>query len=119
MNALRRSPMLARLVLVWFGLMLGTAAAAPIVKPDTMTIVCSTGGSLKVIYTTGDGHTIETGQHSLDCPLCMVATLLPPEIHILPTVRQALPVSIKQASEAHVATLIGPPLPARGPPQRT
>ncbi len=73
MHVLRTSSMLARLILAWFVLLLGVAAASPFVHPKTMEVVCSAGGGVKIVYTDADGEPVQANQHTLDCSLCLPA----------------------------------------------
>ena len=82
MHSLRSSVLLARLLLVWFALTLGVAGASPFINPQSMELVCSTGGEVKLVVTQGsnDDETSKAqalGLHTLDCSLCL-ATMLPP-----------------------------------------
>ena len=77
MQTLRRAHFLARLVLVWFALSLGVAAASPLVQPRVMELVCSSAGIVKILVQTDDGMQ-EVSNHTLDCPLCLAAGAPPP-----------------------------------------
>ncbi len=77
MQTLRRARSLARLVLAWLVLSLGVAAASPLVHPQSMQMVCSAAGMLKVVVLTDDGVAVELGRSGFDCPLC-VAPAAPP-----------------------------------------
>ena len=116
MQILRRSLSVVRLVLAWFILTLGMAVAAPIVQPQSTMVICSEGGS-KMIMVDDDGNQVVDGGHSaLDCPLCLPVAV-PPACESL-----RLPVAPPMACarhpfvSAHIAALVGAPLPARGPP---
>lgn len=116
MHILRTSPMLARLLLAWFVLTLGVAGASPIVHPKAMELVCSVGGSMKIVVAGEDGQSAEMGQHTLDCSLCL-ATAVPFPLTIAPLeVVQPLAHALRPLVAAHIAALVGAPLPARGPP---
>lgn len=116
MHALRTSSILARLVLAWFVLMLGVAAASPIVHPKTMEVVCSAGGGVKIVYTDVDGEPTQAGQHTLDCSLCLPAVVPTPAVSVTLDMPQPLAHALKPVVAANVAARIGAPLPARGPP---
>lgn len=116
MHALRTSPMLARLVLAWFVLVLGVAGASPLVHPKTMTVVCSAGGGEKIVYVDGDGEPAQTDQHTLDCSLCLPAAVPAPAASVAPGMPQPLAHALKPLIAAHIAALVGAPLPPRGPP---
>lgn len=116
MRTLRRSLSVVRLVLAWFVLALGVAVAAPIVQPQSTMLICAQGGS-KMIVVDADGNLVADGGHAnLDCPLCLPVALPPAfETIRLPV---APPMACAQHSfvSAHIAALVGAPLPARGPP---
>ena len=116
MYALRTSSLLARLILAWFVLTVGAAIASPIVHPQALQMVCTTGSTVKLVAVSEDGGATELGQHTLDCAMCLGASAPPspgqqhaqrhgPLAHMLaPTVAAA------------IAAIVGAPLPARGPP---
>lgn len=69
MHLLRNARLLARLVLVWFALAIGVAAASPLVQPQSIELICSGGGAMKLLVKGDDGDAV-TPRHTLDCPLC-------------------------------------------------
>ena len=117
MQTLRRAHFLARFVLVWFALALGAAIASPIVKPQAMELVCSAGGSVKLVQT-GDGTASPAG-HTLDCPLCMISSAPPPAVHVQVAPQQSLAHAQRPIPAAHIAGRTAAPLPARGPPSQS
>lgn len=114
MQTLRSARLLARLVLVWFALALGSAIASPLVQPQSLERVCSGAGAMKLLVKSGDGDA-PASAHTLDCPLCANLGAPPPVARLL-----ADPPLLAQASRAapasRIAALAGAPLPARGPP---
>ena len=116
MHALRTSSTLARLVLAWLLLTLGVAVAAPLVQPQAMEIVCSTGAGAKVVWVaTGDEAPL-AAPATLECLLCLGASA-PPAAIALPTlgpVPEAQPPALRSA--VRIVATHGAPLPARGPP---
>jgi hypothetical protein len=115
MQVLRNAPFLARLVLAWFALFIGIAAASPVFKPVDVELVCSAGGAIKVVVKSDAGDKTQAG-HTLDCPLCLPMVAPPPvpavalpAVHPLGHVVQPIPA-------ARIAALTAAPLPARGPP---
>ena len=116
MDALRHIPLLGRLVLLWFVLSMGAAAASPLVAPQAMELVCSSAGAVKVIVKTDDGAR-ELGASHLDCPLCALTGAPPPPAA---TVALPLPLPLGRAIQpipaARLAAATAAPLPARGPP---
>lgn len=77
MESLRRARHLVRLVLAWFVLSLGVAVASPLVQPQSIELVCASGGQIKAVVLTDDGA-VELGVSHLDCPLCLAASAPPP-----------------------------------------
>lgn len=116
MHALRTSTILARLVLAWFVLTLGVAVASPVVHPKAMELVCSASGSVKLVVVDGTSEGQQGTSHTLDCSLCLPASLptpLFPHQLVLPQVH----VNARHPfASAHIAALLGAPLPPRGPP---
>lgn len=116
MHALRTSTLLSRLVLAWFVLMLGVAGASPLVHPQSMELVCSAGGAVKVMLIDQDGQAAEAGQHTLDCSLCLAPTLPLPPSHVSLPMPQPLALATTPIVAARLAAMVGAPLPPRGPP---
>ena len=116
MHALRTSSTLARLVLAWLLLTLGVAVAAPLVQPQAMEIVCSTGAGAKVVFVASDDEAPLVAPATLECLLCLGASA-PPAAIALPTlgpVPEAQPPALRSA--VRIVATHGAPLPARGPP---
>jgi hypothetical protein len=116
MQALRHISCLGRLVLLWFVLSLGVAVAAPLVHPQTMELVCSSAGAVKVVVKTDDGAR-ELGASHLDCPLCALTGAPPPPAQA-PRFEHPLPLghALQPIPAARLAAATAAPLPARGPP---
>ncbi len=115
MESLRRARHLARFVLAWFVLALGVAAASPLVQPQAVELVCSSGGQIKAMVLSDEGA-VEIGASHLDCPLCLTASAPPP----LPIVAPQPP---RQPARAWAALALTPlpsaaalPWQARAPP---
>ena len=83
MEPLRRAHHLARLVLAWFVLAVGVAAASPLVHPQAIELVCGAAGQIKAVVHTDDGA-VELGSAHLDCALCLVASAPPPAPFVAP-----------------------------------
>lgn len=113
---LRQLHTLGRLVLLWFVLSLGVAVAAPIVHPQSMELVCSSAGAVKVVVQTDDGAQ-ELGASQADCPLCVLTGAPPPPAPLagVPSV-QPLGHAVQPIPAARLAAATAAPLPARGPP---
>ena len=115
MQTLRNSTLIAKLVLVWFALFLGSAIASTVIKPGNMQMVCSTGGVMKMVDTTGDDGELKASA-SMDCPLCasVTAALSPLSVHFEKL--SPLAHALHPIAAAHIASVTAPPLPSRGPP---
>lgn len=113
LQTLRQARAIARWVLVWFVLSVGVAVAAPVVQPQSATLVCSASGMVKLVVD-DDGI---APHHGLDCVLCLALASPPPADM---DVASALPLLGHVFADAF-ATPSGwrtaAPLPARGPPQ--
>ncbi len=116
MHFLRRTRFLTCFMLVWFSAMVGVATASPFIHPQSLQMVCSSGGEVKLLVTTDDG--VQLQQHRLECPLCLPMGGTPPPPApgpALPLV-QPLAVALQPIPAAHIALRTSAPLPARGPP---
>lgn len=105
----------ARWVLACMVLALGVSLLSPLLNPQSLQLVCSAVGTVKLIQQTDDGGQAVTG-HTLDCPLC-IPMVPPPPLVVLPI---AQPQPLAHASHwvvvARITARLGPPLPPRGPP---
>ena len=115
MHTLRSSKLIAKLVLVWFALFLGSAIASTVIKPGSMQMVCTAGGGMKMVDMTGDDGELKTSA-SMDCPLCAAVAALPTRSSSLFIKPSALEHALHPITAAHIAALTAPPLPSRGPP---
>jgi hypothetical protein len=116
MQTLRHAQQLARLVLVWFMCALGVAVASPMVHPQALELVCSSGGAVRLLVKTDNGVQ-EMGAHSLDCPLCLVGGAPPQQAAPMPAAPvQPLAYVLRSIPAARLAARTAAPLPARGPP---
>lgn len=108
--------LVGRWVLLWFVMSLGVAVASPLVNPQSMELVCSSAGSIKVVVHTEDGAR-EMGASHMDCPLC-VLTGAPPPAMAVPVFDLPLPLGrvVQSIPAARLAAATAAPLPARGPP---
>ena len=107
--------LLHRLVLAWFMASVLVAWASPLVSPQSMELVCSASGSIKVIVQ-GDDRPTEMGVAAMDCPLCMLSG--PPPSAAQVTLPTPLPLgrALQSIPAARIAAATASPLPARGPP---
>ena len=115
MQFFRQSSLITRLVLVWFALFVGVAAASPLIKPQAMELICASSGAMKLVFHT-DGSSSETAPHTLDCSLCGTVGAPPPVIQFATGLAPSLDFALKVITQARIAALVGAPLPARGPP---
>lgn len=115
MQALRHARFLARLVLAWFVLSLGVAIATPLVQPQSLELICATGGAMKLIVKNADGTAQERG-HTLDCPLCATVAAPPPVLTPVVVAPSSLAHALQPVAAAHIAARTAAPLPPRGPP---
>ncbi|MCZ8253323.1 MAG: hypothetical protein O9318_12700 [Hylemonella sp.] len=115
MQALRHARFLARLVLAWFVLSLGVAIATPLVQPQSLELICATGGAMKLIVKSADGTAQERG-HTLDCPLCATVAAPPPVLTTVVVAPSSLAHALQPVAAAHIAARTAAPLPPRGPP---
>lgn len=115
MHTLRNAKLIARFVLVWFALSIGVAIASPMVKPQSLQLVCSGSGAMKVVVTNDSGKA-PTSSHTLDCPLCASISAPPPlEIVAFGAAAQVAFAAPLYGATAIPFTQTAPP-PARGPP---
>ncbi len=115
--SLRTSTTLPRLILAWFVLVLAVAGASPVVR--SMELVCTPDGTMKTVVVGEDGQAQDAGHHTLDCSLCLPAVLPPAHRRAAVDMPQPLAHALLPARAAHIAALVGAPLPPRGPPSRT
>jgi hypothetical protein len=116
MHRLRHAADLARFVLVWFALSLGVAVASPLVNPQSLELVCSGNGAIKLLVKGDDGKAAAGLHHTLDCPLCATLGAPPPVASFVLPTAQPLGHAVQSIPAARIAALTAAPLPARGPP---
>lgn len=118
MQTLRNSPIIARLVLGWFVLFVGAAAASPLVRPVSLQLVCSSAGQVRVVAD-DDGGAV-SGDHVLDCPACLPGMAPVPSVWrpSLPPPVSALVLAPGLDAPHGMSGVAAAPLPARGPPVR-
>jgi len=117
MQTLRSSKLIAKLVLVWFALFLGSAIASTVIQPGNLQMVCSTGGVMKMVDTNGDGEEFKASAN-MDCPLCASVTVPPSPSTVHFEKPSPLAHALQPVAAAHIASVTAPPLPSRGPPAR-
>jgi hypothetical protein len=117
MHALRTSKLIARLVLAWFVLFLGSALASSVVHGDSMQLVCAGSGGLKLVDTgDADGYVDAKVYAGMDCPLCMPVVAPPAPVTPRLDPPSTLAHALQPLMAAHIASATAPPLPSRGPP---
>ncbi len=116
MQTLRNSKLIASLVLVWFALFLGSAIASSVIKPSSMQLVCSAGGGLKMVDTSGSDEGGVKSSTGMDCPLCASVIALPSSVATHFEKYSPLAYALHPIAAAHIASVTAPPLPSRGPP---
>ncbi len=118
MQALRpMTTTLTRLVLAWFVLVLAVAGTSPLIH--SVEFVCTPDGLMKTVVVDDDGELQAVGaQHALDCSLCLPAMLPAVPRSVAASMPQPLAHALLPAAAAHIAALVGAPLPPRGPPAR-
>ena len=112
---MRQAKNLARFVLVWFALSLGVAMASPLVAPKAMELVCTTGGTMKIV-SSDDAENTDSTTHTMDCALCMALGIPPTSISSQFFKPSSLSHALHPIAAAHIAAATAPPLPSRGPP---
>ena len=115
MHYLRQAKTLARLTLVWFALSLGVAIASPLVAPKAMDLVCTTGGTMKIV-SSDDSEKTEPTAHTMDCALCMAVGIPRDSISSQFIKPSSLAHALHPIAAAHIAAATAPPLPSRRPP---
>ena len=115
MQPLRNARLIARLVLVWFGLALGAAIASPLAAPKATQLVCA-GASVKLIVQGPDGKMAQAGHSTLDCPLCAVMNAPPPRAGVAVEPPHPLSLALVPIEPARIAARIDAAWQARAPP---
>lgn len=115
MQCLRNAHSLARLVLVWFALAVGSAVASPLIQPQASALVCASGGVLKLLPVGVDADTAPAVAGLLDCPLCLQMAAPPAHAPVPVACGPGIPGKASQSQPARVTRSAGP-APGRGPP---
>lgn len=115
LQILRQARALARFALVWFVLSLGLAVAAPLVQPQSMALVCTASGDVKLLASNDDGG-VAAPSHTLHCVFCFIAGA-PPAAAVALADPAYAPGAVAPARAAQtLAWRTAAPAPARGPP---
>ena len=115
LEILRRTPLIARILLACWLLSIGVAIASPLVKPQALELICSGAGVMKLLLKSDDGKQQATN-HALDCPLCAASSAPPPVFGPGVTPMPALAYELHGRFSTYLASRTGAPPPARGPP---
>jgi len=123
MQWLRSTRSLTHLALVWFVLAFGAAVASPLIKPEALTLVCSANGGIKLLASSSDADEPGSDQatptvHTLDCPLCLALDVPLVFASVFAPFESPLAPQLQPTVVAHLAVVVGAPLPPRGPPAR-
>ncbi|MFZ9183022.1 MAG: DUF2946 family protein [Hylemonella sp.] len=116
MQLLRHARAMARFALVWFVLSLGLALASPWVHPQSMDLVCSAGGAMKLIVQ-GDDDAKKVSGATLDCPLCVTQSAPASPARNQTQAPSTLVQVLWPIASVHRAGLTALPPPSRGPPE--
>lgn len=137
MPSRRPSPLLSRLIVAWFVLALGVFSASHRGVSGQLVPVCSSANGFQVVMVlmvplapqaagdlgpvvgaSFDAHSDDgsAAGHLKDCPLCAGAALPMPQQPLLAAHAQPLAHALTPVAAAHIAALVGAPLPPRGPP---
>ena len=117
---LLRGLAIRRWVLACFVFAVGAATAAPLLNPQSMQLLCSSDGVVKLVSSadssgdTGSGLTSQA--HTLDCALCLPALAMPVKLDSFFSASSPLAHALQPIAAAVLASLTAPPLPPRGPP---
>ena len=122
MNLLHRirqlaSGLLGRSMLAWLLLSLGAASAAPLVHPQSMEIVCTSMGDIRLVVSSDDGAQAMDAAH-WECAMCLPFTA-PPSTPVVAVDPPPSPYAhaLQPVEAARIAGITAAPPPARGPPR--
>ena len=118
LQTIRQAPRLIRAVLAWIVLSVGLAVAAPVLQPQSLSLVCSVAGSVKLVAGGEQGGPAApmAGHHTLDCVLCL-ALAAPPSVAVHLAATAPLPMALlPNQPVTHITGRTAAPPPARGPP---
>lgn len=116
MQFLRRSTLIARLVLAWFVLSLGAAVAAPLFTPSNMHQLCTSAGMVVNIVDAQTDDASGLSHPAMKCPLCAPIGAPPPPAALPQGLAPARSHVVPGAPAVVGVAQTAAPLPARGPP---
>ncbi len=119
LQSLREARSTVRWILVWFALSIGVAVAAPVVNPQSLTLICTSAGNVKFVTESAadnvDGLASDLHAHSLDCVMCLPQGA-PPLASWLPVTGAASRSPQPAAPPEPALALFSNAASARGPP---
>lgn len=116
LQSLRQSRALIRWMLACFALAVGVAVAAPLVNPQALSLVCSAGGTVKLVAADDvDSGSAAAMAHTLDCVMCLPAGAPPANADTL-VLAVALTDVLRTGPPRHITWRTADPASARGPP---
>ncbi|PQA76968.1 DUF2946 family protein [Rhodoferax sp. TS-BS-61-7] len=116
LQTLRQAHALIRWMLACFVLAMGVAVAAPVVNPQALSLVCSAGGSVKLVVQDDAGGSAPMAlAHTLDCVMCLPAGA-PPASTAAALPLQTLGEVLRALAPQAVTWRTAAPASARGPP---
>jgi len=116
LQSLRETRAVIRWMLVAFLLSIGVATATPLIQPQTLSMVCSTGGSVAVVVSQDGTITpADEAGHTLQCVMCLPSGA-PPVADCLLALATALASSRPEAPPAPAHWRLAEPTSARDPP---
>lgn len=117
MQALRNAKHIAKLVLLWFALYVGSAVASSLIHPGNFQMVCSADGMVKVLDANDDQGKAQVA-FGMDCPLCASVSAPPAPQTVRFEPPSSLAHALQPVAAAHIASVSSAPPPSRGPPAR-
>jgi hypothetical protein len=111
---IRRAPR-ARSVVLWLLLALTAALVSPLVRPQSIELLCTGTGSVKLLVGSNDEADLNI-VHGHDCTLCAQASAPPAQAYAMAAASPASTYVQRALPFASPAWPAAPPLPARGPP---
>lgn len=118
LQSLRQSRALIRWMLACFVLAVGVAVAAPVVNPQALSLVCSAGGSVKLVAAdAADSGAPAAMAHTLDCVMCLPVGVPPASADAL-VLSVAVTDVLRTGPPRQIIWRTADPASARAPPAR-
>jgi hypothetical protein len=116
LQSLRETRAIIRWMLASFLLSIGAAIATPLIQPQTLSLVCSTGGGVAVVVSQDGTITpADEAGHTLQCVMCLPGGA-PPVADFVLALPTALALSRPEAPPAPAHWRLAEPTSARDPP---